>query len=340
MKQIDYSKFPDCETEYIKIWQNSSLQKKWDVLYNEITSRRKINIYPKDVNKILIADFSLLNKIYLDSKNLSSDEKNAAKKIFNYDFKASDFSSMTTQYKLSTITASKKYSTDIANFFITNSIKLQISTCYYCEMNYVFPYKAVVYNTKTKKFEKQQKRMFDLDHFFEKKDSPITSLSLYNLIPSCQVCNSRIKNKRSIESIYHLDNQKDLTDFKYVSPSSILYNFDKKVTIKIKENKVSNFSNLNNFSIKFETSDIDSERIISAFQLEERYNYDCIKLDSLNLLQLKRKCSQGRLKSIATYLTNNGEKTTEKELKNLIFNTNDIYDKSKIFAKLKRDILK
>ena len=339
MKQIDYSGFPNCETEYVKIWQNSSLQKKWDVLYNAITTRRQINIYPQDVNQILVADFSLLNQLYLDSKNLSPDEKIAAKKIFNYDFKTSDFKPITTR-NLSTIKKSKKYNTEIANFFIKKSIELKISTCYYCEMNYVFPYKAYVYNKNTQKFEKQQKRMFDLDHFFEKKDSPITALSLYNLIPSCQICNSRIKGKRDIESIYHLDKENDLSDFKFVSPTSGYYDFDKNVTIKIVENKVSNFNNINNFTITFETSDIDCKRIISAFQLQERYNYDCIKLDSLNLLQLKRKCSQGRLNSIAKYLTQNGDQTTPKELKNLIFNLNDVYDSSKIFAKLKRDILK
>ena len=41
----------------------------------------------------------------------------------------------------------------------------------------------------------------DLDHFFPKKYLPLLSLSLYNFIPSCQICNSRFK-RQHIKKFY------------------------------------------------------------------------------------------------------------------------------------------
>lgn len=37
------------------------------------------------------------------------------------------------------------------------------------------------------------------DHWFAKDDHPLLALSFYNLIPSCNICNSSVKGKKEIE---------------------------------------------------------------------------------------------------------------------------------------------
>lgn len=39
------------------------------------------------------------------------------------------------------------------------------------------------------------KRQFDIDHFLPKGKCPPVALSLFNFVPSCPVCNERIKRE-------------------------------------------------------------------------------------------------------------------------------------------------
>jgi hypothetical protein len=55
--------------------------------------------------------------------------------------------------------------------------KLGITVCPYCNRNYIF------------NIPSSYKRTSQLDHFFNKKAYPFLSLSFYNLVPSCSVCN-------------------------------------------------------------------------------------------------------------------------------------------------------
>lgn len=65
---------------------------------------------------------------------------------------------------------------------------LGIRTCPYCNRNYITVY------------GKGKKSTADLDHFYQKKQYPLFALSLFNFIPSCQICNSRMKNTHSAEN--------------------------------------------------------------------------------------------------------------------------------------------
>lgn len=60
---------------------------------------------------------------------------------------------------------------------------LGVRTCPYCNRNYITPYGP-----------KGNKSTADLDHFYQKKKYPLFALSLFNFVPSCSVCNSRLKN--------------------------------------------------------------------------------------------------------------------------------------------------
>lgn len=68
------------------------------------------------------------------------------------------------------------------NKLIDLSKKLNVKCCPYCNMYYTLY--AEKGNTR-----KDQLTKFQFDHFYAKSKYPMLSMSLYNLIPSCAVCN-------------------------------------------------------------------------------------------------------------------------------------------------------
>lgn len=56
-------------------------------------------------------------------------------------------------------------------------------TCPYCNRNYITRYGV-----------DGSKSTADLDHFYQKEQYPLFALSLFNFVPSCPTCNSRMKN--------------------------------------------------------------------------------------------------------------------------------------------------
>ena len=67
--------------------------------------------------------------------------------------------------------------------------KLNVKSCPYCNMHY-----TLFAETDDKKHDKIAKLQFD--HFFGKAEYPFLSMSLYNLIPSCGVCNQGKSSKK------------------------------------------------------------------------------------------------------------------------------------------------
>ncbi|MFS4469869.1 hypothetical protein [Chryseobacterium sp. T20] len=68
--------------------------------------------------------------------------------------------------------------------------KIAINVCPYCNRSYTF-----LLGNDLKKGTR-----FEFDHFFDKATYPYLALSLYNLVPSCHVCNSNLKGS----SIFNL----------------------------------------------------------------------------------------------------------------------------------------
>ncbi len=66
------------------------------------------------------------------------------------------------------------------NILIELAEKLNVKTCPYCNMHYTLFAEGN---------NKKRLAKFQFDHFFDKSDYPFLSMSLYNLIPSCAVCN-------------------------------------------------------------------------------------------------------------------------------------------------------
>lgn len=67
---------------------------------------------------------------------------------------------------------------------------LNISVCPYCNRQYITSWDDV---KNIKSTNKRRKSTADLDHFYPKSEYSLFALSLFNFVPSCQVCNSRMK---------------------------------------------------------------------------------------------------------------------------------------------------
>ncbi len=88
---------------------------------------------------------------------------------------------------------------------------LNITVCPYCNRNYIFNFKK----------SNSLKATAQLDHFFDKNTYPYFSISIFNLVPSCQTCNQR---KSKIQNdIYH--------------PFTETFNDDVKFKLKLKDSK-------------------------------------------------------------------------------------------------------
>ena len=96
-----------------------------------------------------------------------------------------------------------------------------IEICPYCQRNYISSY--------------EEKTTADLDHFYPKSLYPFLALSLYNFIPSCQICNSRFKgDKDTRDSVYLYEEGFDELGVKFRTSEEVI--------VKILEEGYSDFS--------------------------------------------------------------------------------------------------
>lgn len=223
---------------------------------------------------------------------------NNIRKIFNYE---------------SFISQSKKTSYDLAK-------SLNRNTCSYCNRLYA----NVVESTDPK-----TRRINDLgritrpqfDHWFSQKYYPLLALSIYNLIPSCSVCNSSIKGDTRFnlsEDIhpYILDKYKDSFTFSF-SPKGI-------GTYQV-ETKTNGGDKINKF--------------ISDFKIKEIYNAHA-DYELKDLVDLRLKYPNNYIKTLLND-TFNGIKISEEEIYRLVFGVemdSDNYHK-RTFSKFKCDII-
>ncbi len=107
---------------------------------------------------------------------------------------------------------------------------LNVKTCPYCNMQYTLCAEAYKDGKLVEKMAK-----FQYDHFFDKAEYPMLSMSLYNLIPSCASCNQG-KSKRPLSMAFHPYSTaiKDTFRFRVKDPSDLLAGGDdEKIEIKL-----------------------------------------------------------------------------------------------------------
>lgn len=212
-----------------------------------------------------------------------------------------------------------KWADKIADFFINKSDELHISSCHYCELAYINTYLmpgrgGVV------------RRQFDVDHFLPKTECPIIGLSLFNFVPSCQMCNSRIKLKAILGT-----NKVERIAF---NPASDRYRFDDNVKIRLRmwRQPSTAFRNKSQYYIYFRCKN-GYDKPVDFFHLQDRYEFH--KKEAMRLLKLKVNYPPSTIRRIARLLGKSASEVRED-----IFHEKYLTSNDRCFAKLTRDILK
>lgn len=206
------------------------------------------------------------------------------------------------------------YDQRISKFFKDRADMLKLYTCHYCDMAYINAYAVT-----TKGGMKSQ---FDVDHFLPKKNCPPLALSLFNFVPSCPVCNERIKGD-------NLPRVSMFEDLRYLSPSSLDYDFHKKAKIKL-GHKTETDGSITHFIYFVAKPPYDA--YIDFFHLRERYDYH--KEEALRLEHLKKSYSKAQIDAMAKTLRRSSARVRED-----IFNKKYLERHHRCFCKFTLDIL-
>lgn len=214
---------------------------------------------------------------------------------------------------------SHKYDDRIARFFNVWSEKLGITSCYYCEMAYINTYIADL-----KKGRKViLKRQFDLDHFLPKAKCPCLGLSLYNFVPSCQVCNSRIKGDRMPRGLAP-------KDYELISPSSDKADFDNNLHFRLRMHPKGKSLLAGRYI--YVRANSPYKEYANFFHLGERYSFH--KKEAFRLKRLKQRYPDSKIKKIANLLHYRPSKVYDD-----IFNEKYLNQEGRCFEKFTRDML-
>lgn len=245
------------------------------------------------------------------SANITKETKRLISFLFDY----SEFSKK----------KSSVYSLNWGAYKLTDA--LGVRSCLYCNRNYTL----TVTNCGKKIIRPE------LDHFFPQSKYPLLTLSFYNLIPSCHICNSNLKGKIPFELTTHFH--------------PYLSSFEKenaKFTYEPK-NPVAFFGDKRGLKLKIDTSNLlrNDNKIknnIEIFKLDYIYNdYQDIVDGFINL---QRKTNKKKIKDIYrnVFVDNTGKRWSygEQELYELAirnhYNPDDFNKKP--LAKFEKDIAK
>lgn len=130
------------------------------------------------------------------------------------------------------------------------------TTCPYCNLNYC----------ETLLEDNQGQLRPELDHFFDKASYPLFAISLYNLIPSCTECNSRLKGSTDFVKNLHLH--------PFHSPESLEFSLDKNAY-----DLIIDINQIETANLRLSGSGSVAERnSLKTFKLVERYNLRSIEI--------------------------------------------------------------
>ncbi|MCG3694452.1 HNH endonuclease [Aliarcobacter butzleri] len=292
MLKIKYSS--NLEDNYYKEIAKSKADKFNGLTFEEYYNKhyKKILIY--ELKEILCGNFEKLIEI---KNKLGKKDDNKIKSFFNYD------KAKSTKF----IPLISKLQPKISNFFQEN---IEVHTCYYCNIDFINTFKK---NNETK-------NAFTLDHVLEKADYPFLALSLYNLVPSCYVCNSKVKDSKILFDEFSPTN-KDFDFNERVKFKSFISN----VNLQIEKEQDFYIKLIENYSNKY-------DEYIKSLNLNDRYDYHKYKV--LEMIQKRKEYPDSRIKELSD-LT----KKTQEEIKQDLFGIYILEDLHKRpLSKLIKDI--
>ena len=272
MLKIKYSS--NLEDNYYKEIAKSKADKFNGLTFEEYYNKHYKKFLTYELKEILCGNFEKLIEI---KNKIGKKNDNKIKSFLNYDKSKINNSSPLIS----------KLQPKISNFFQEN---IEVHTCYYCNIDFINTFKK---NNETK-------NAFTLDHVLEKADYPFFFFFLYNLVPSCYVCNSKVKNSK--------------IPFDEFSPTNKDFDFDERVKFKsfisntnfqIEKEQDFYIKLIENYSNKF-------DKYIESLNLNNRYDYHKYKV--LEMIQKRREYPDSRIKELSD-LT----KKTQEEIKQDLF---------------------
>lgn len=173
---------------------------------------------------------------------------------------------------------------------------------------------------------------FDLDHVLDKATCPVIGLSLMNFVPSCQVCNEKLKRNRVLGT--------EGMPIGFLSPTSHNYKFDESVSIEVLPKPGATWADPwehpNDYILKFDSHETRYEQVVDVFKLDERYGFH--KAEALYWLKMKKKYPDSHIQMMARVFDD--AKYTPEIIKEDIFRIEEEKTYHRCFSKMKREMLK
>lgn len=199
--------------------------------------------------------------------------------------------------------------------FMEHFKKLNIKSCPFCNNNYVYFYKegAKKFNT-----------IATLEHYYPKSKYPHLSLSFYNLIPSCSICNSKFKGSTTEH------------EGKILHPYYEDFNEKAQFSVSVDKLPVNKTIEL---EVNLQSNDERCKKSIERFQLDKIYKqHNDIAKEIWNKAQVY---NESRIEELyKSFYKNLGY--SKEDVKNMVFcnylHKDDIHKRN--HSKLTQDILK
>lgn len=175
---------------------------------------------------------------------------------------------------------------------------------------------------------------FDLDHVLPKSKCPIVGLSLFNFVPSCQVCNEKLKGDVELGETK--------ADRNVLSPTSDTYTFDARFELRQLSSAVPKLGCLahpDDYMLDLLPVNPVFKVPIDMFHLKERYNYH--KSEALRLRDLLDDYNDSSISMIynAFEKAGLGRKYTKEKIAEDIFGEDYSMSEHRAFSKLRADII-
>ena len=288
--------------KYYKLIAESKMQqfknRTFESYYNQYI-KSKLGYSLED---ILCGDYEKLLEIKEKIKTKYCSKNNIIKQLFNYD-----------KSKSKTITPKlSKLQPKISKFI---EKELDIHTCYFCNIEFINKFKSSAGG--------EFKNGFTLDHYIDKGKYPYLALSLYNLIPSCYTCNSKVKGVDEINNL---------------SPSSSKFDFDEKVKFRtFMINKNLHINKEKSFALILkENYSFDYKEYIDGFMLNERYEYHKYKV--IEMINKRKEYPDSRIAELALFIEKTEEEVKQDLFGEYLFENDNLHKRP--LSKLTRDISK
>ncbi|RXJ82230.1 hypothetical protein [Arcobacter sp. F2176] len=135
---------------------------------------------------------------------------------------------------------------------------LNIKVCPFCNREYIFKFED--------KIKGEPRIIASLDHYYDKNTYPFLSVSIFNFIPCCHICNSKFKHTKNFYNRKHLHPYEDSFNGKA--------KFTKFFNNVNYENKKFDLLSKERISLTLkplDTNDIATQNTINTFRLETLY---------------------------------------------------------------------